>query len=102
MDWEEATGVLRGWAGRSVVAVPYLEPGISVDILRGELAVADTAHATVRVHVDGTSIAMPRATFIAAEWVPGHDGDGLSIVQGAARVDVFLADAVGDGDGLPG
>ncbi len=91
MDWGEATEVLRGWAGRRVVVVPYLTPGLSVDILRGELTVEEEpGRSAVRARVDGVGIALPKATFIEAGWVPGHDGDGLSIVQGAARVDVFL------------
>ncbi len=90
MDWTEATDVLRGWGGRRVVVIPYLTPGLSVDILRGVLEVEDAGRATVRAKVDGTTITLPRATFISASWVPGHDGDGLSVVQGAARVDVFL------------
>ncbi len=90
MDWTEATGVLRSWAGRRVVVVPYLAPGLSVDILRGELVVEQAGPNAVRVRVgEGIAIALPKATFIEAGWVPGHEGDGLSVVQGGARVDVF-------------
>ena len=93
MDWAEATDVLRGWAGRTVVVVPYLAPGLSVEILRGELTVEPAGRGAVRVRAGaGIAIALPRATFIEADWVPGREGGGLAIVQGGARVDVFVED----------
>jgi hypothetical protein len=37
-------------------------------------------------------IAFPSGTFHDAEWVPGLEERGLSIEQGATRVDVFVED----------
>ena len=37
-------------------------------------------------------ISLFRATFISAGWVTGREDQGLSIVQGGTRVDVFVED----------
>lgn len=93
MTWEEVVGVLRGWAGRDVIVVAILEPGISLAPYSGPLEVEDDAKGVIRVRAgeEGAPIAVRRATFIEAAWVPGQDERGLSLVQGGVRVDVFLA-----------
>lgn len=92
MTWDEAIGVLRGWAGRQVIVVAILEPGISLAPFTGALALDEGARGVVRVRAgdEGQPIAVRRSTFIEAGWVPGRDEDGLSLVQGGVRVDVFL------------
>ena len=92
MTWDEAVGVLRAWAGRQVIVVAILEPGISLAPYSGPLAVEDDSEGVVRVRAgdEGAPIAVRRATFIEAGWVPGQDERGLSFVQGGVRVDVFL------------
>ena len=92
MDWGEAMAVLAEWAGRDVIVVPYLGPGMSLHQLRGQLDVRQPRAGVVRLQFPDMAIALPRATFIEADWVEGREGRGLSIVQGAARVDVFLDD----------
>lgn len=91
MTWEEAVAVLRDWASREVIVVAILEPGISLAPYSGPLEVDDVQRGVVRVRAgDGAPIAVRRATFIEAGWVPGQDERGLSLVQGGVRVDVFL------------
>jgi hypothetical protein len=88
--------VLRDWAGRDVVVVPILEPGISLAPYAGALSVdGDGGVVRVRAAEDGQPIALRRSTFIAADWIAGQVERGLSIVQGGVRVDVFLDPARG-------
>ncbi len=86
--------VLRGWSGRDVMVVAFVEPGVSLRPLMGELTCEDGARRTLGATIDppGTRIAFPNATFHEASWVPGHEDRGLSVVQGATRIDVFLDD----------
>lgn len=91
---DQIADVLEGWAGRAVTVVAFVEPGVSLrpflGLLRCERA---ERHTTVAVlEPDGTRIAFPAATFHEAGWVPGREGSGLTVVQGATRVDVFLED----------
>jgi hypothetical protein len=51
---------------------------------------AHTLRATIQP--SGIRIAFPIGTFHGAGWVPGQEGRGLSVEQGATRVDVFLED----------
>lgn len=92
MTWEDVVGLLRGWAGREVIVVAILEPGISLPPYRGPLEVDDATSGVIRVRAgeEGAPIAVRRATFLEADWVPGQDERGLSLVQGGVRVDVFL------------
>ena len=95
MDYEDAMDVLRSWAGREVTVVAFVEPGFSLRPFSGELAVEDAAHGIVRGVIangggDPVRIAFPSGTFHEASWVPGREERGLSVVQGATRVDVFL------------
>jgi hypothetical protein len=94
VEWQEAIGVLVEWEGSDVVVVPFLGPGISFRPLRGTLKLEHPRKGVVRLVLPSMSIALPRATFIEADWVAGRDEQGLSVVQGGARVDVFL-----DGEG---
>jgi hypothetical protein len=82
--------VLLEWEGRPVLVVPFLGPGISFEPVRGPLALEHPRKGVVRLRFDRMGIALPKATFIQAGWVPGHEEHGLSIVQGGARVDVFV------------
>jgi hypothetical protein len=70
--------------------VPILGPGISLAPTRGELRVDDEDRRVVRAHVGELTVALPRATFLEASWVPGREERSLSVVQGAARIDVHL------------
>ena len=92
MDWGDAMAVLADWSGREVIVVPYLGPGMSLHQLRGPLDVRQPRNGVVRLQFPEMAIALPRATFIEADWVEGRRDRGLSIVQGGARVDVFLDD----------
>jgi hypothetical protein len=94
MDYEEAMEVLRGWAGRWVTVIAFVEPGVSLRPLTGFLSCEDGAHHILRAIIEphGTRIAFPIGTFHSAGWVPGQEGRGLSVEQGATRVDVFLDD----------
>ena len=97
LDYDEAMGVLVGWNGRRVLVVAFVEPGVSLMPFAGELSVEDAAagmlHATVTPDAGkAVRIAFPSGTFHDAEWVPGMEERGLSIEQGATRVDVFLDD----------
>ena len=82
--------VLLEWEGREVLVIPFLGPGISFEPVRGELKLEHPRKGVVRLRFDQMGIALPKATFIEAGWVPGHEQHGLSIVQGGARVDVFV------------
>ena len=85
--------VLLDWEGRDVIVVPFLQPGISLEPLTGTLKLEHPKKGLVRMRFAEMAIALPRATFIEAGWVPGREEEGLSVLQGATRVDVFL-----DGD----
>ncbi len=85
--------VLAEWGGRPVVVVPFIGPGIALQQLAGVLALEQPGRGVVRLRFPEMAIALPRATFIDADWVPGQEDRGLSVLQGGARVDVFL-----DGD----
>ena len=84
--------VLLEWEGRCVLVVPFLEPCISFQPLAGELRLEHPRRGVVRLRFPRMAIALPKATFIEAGWVPGREQRGLSVVQGGARVDVFLDD----------
>lgn len=93
MDYGQAMDVLRSWTGRPVLVVAFVEPGVSLRPFAGRLAVEEEP-AAVRAVVEAGAgeplrVAFPRATFHESGWVPGCDGRGLSVVQGATRVDVF-------------
>lgn len=90
--------VLLEWEGRHVVVVPFLSPGLSLEPLTGELKLEHPRKGVVRIRLPSMGIALPKATFIEAGWVPGNEEIGLSVVQGGARVDVFL-DGGGDAPG---
>ena len=92
MEWEDAVAVLEAWAGRPVVVVPYLEPGISLAPVTAPLVLDRARNGVVKLTMPGLPIALRRATFIEAGWVPGQEERGLSVVQGGIRVDVFLED----------
>jgi hypothetical protein len=92
MEWEDAIAVLDAWAGRPVVVVPYLEPGLSLAPVSAPLLLDHSRRGVVRLEMPGMPIALRRATFLEAGWVPGQEERGLSVVQGGTRVDVFLAD----------
>jgi hypothetical protein len=97
MDYAEAMDVLRSWAGREVMVVAFVEPGVSLAPFTGELSVEDGSAGIVRGVVanggpEPVRIAFPSGTFHEAFWVPGHEDRGLSVVQGATRVDVFVED----------
>lgn len=93
MEWDEAVTVLEGWEGRDVVVVPFLSPGISLEPTVAPLVLERPGRGVVRIDLPTMPIALRRATFIEAGWVPGQDERGLSVVQGGVRVDVFLDDA---------
>ncbi len=93
MTWDDAVAILRGWEGRSVVIVPFLEPGISLTPFAGPLAVSEPRAGVLRVRVEPHEepfISLFRATFLSAGWVEGREDRGLSVVQGGTRVDVFV------------
>ena len=94
VGYEEAMDVLRGWSGKWVTVVAFVEPGVSLRPLSGFLSLEDDVHHTLRATIEpkGTRIAFPLGTFHAAGWIPGQEGVGLSVEQGATRVDVFLDD----------
>ena len=85
--------VLLEWEGRQVLVIPFLGPGISLEPLPGELMLEHPRNGLVRLKLPQMSIALPKATFIEAGWVAGRERTGLSIVQGGARIDVFLEGA---------
>ncbi len=84
--------VLAEWGGRDVIVVPFIGPGMALRQLTGPLSVEQPSRGVVRLRFSEMAIALPRATFLDADWVAGQDGRGLSILQGAARIDVFLDD----------
>ena len=93
MTWDDAVEVLRGWQRRGVVVVPILEPGISLTPFAGPLALEEPKAGVLRVRIGEAAepyISLVRATFISAGWVTGREGQGLSVVQGGTRVDVFV------------
>jgi hypothetical protein len=90
MEWEDAMRVLDAWAGRAVVVVPYLEPGLSLAPVTAPLRLDLSRNGVVKLDMPGMPIALRRATFLEADWVPGQEERGLSVVQGGTRVDVFL------------
>ncbi len=97
LDYDDAMGVLVGWDGRQVLVVAFVEPGVSLRPFAGTLAIEDAASAMLHATVTPDTgppvrIAFPSGTFHDAEWVPGLEERGLSIEQGATRVDVFLDD----------
>lgn len=98
LDYDDAMAVLIGWEGRRVLVVAFMDPGVSLPPFGGTLSVADDGHGVVRAAIGRgggappVTIAFPAGTFHDAEWVPGLDGRGLSVEQGATRVDVFLDD----------
>lgn len=85
--------MLRAWEGRRVVAVPILEPGISLAPMHGVLSLEEPKDGVLRLRTASEPepyISLFRATFISAAWVAGREERGLSLVQGGTRVDVFL------------
>lgn len=97
LDYDEAMAVLIGWEGRRVLVVAFVDPGVSLRPFAGTLSVDDDGRGVVRAAIasggrDPVRIAFPSATFHDAEWVPGMEERGLSVEQGATRVDVFLED----------
>jgi hypothetical protein len=90
MEWEEAMAVLDGWNGREAVVIPYLQPGISLTPVEARLHLERQDPRAFRLAVPGLAIVLRKATFIEAGWVPGQEERGLSVVQGGARVDVFV------------
>lgn len=93
MEWADAMAVLAEWDGNDVIVVPFIGPGLARPF-RGVLQLQQPDRGVVRLRFPEMGIVLPRATFIDADWIPGQEDRGISIVQGAARVDVFL-----DGDG---
>ena len=90
MQWDDAIEVLDAWRGRTVVVVPYLEPGISLAPVVAPLRLDRPGRGVVKLAMPGMPVALRRATFLEAGWVPGQEQRGLSVVQGGTRVDVFL------------
>ena len=95
MDHAAAIRALTQWAGRRVVVVAFVAPGFSLRPMAGTLALDEDDRGVARAVVtpgtgEPTRIAFPAALFHEAGWVAGHDGRGLSVLQGATRVDVFL------------
>ena len=95
MDHAAAIGALAKWTGRPVLVVAFLAPGFSLRPMAGVLALEEDDRGVARAVVtppsgEPTSIALPEGLFHEAGWVPGHEHRGLSVVQGATRVDVFL------------
>jgi hypothetical protein len=95
MDYQQAMDVLRAWAGRTVLIVAFVDPGVSLRPFVGTLSIEDAGHGMVRGVVmpddeNPVRIAFPSGTFHEAFWVPGYEERGLTVIQGATRVDVFL------------
>lgn len=95
LDYDDAMAVLIGWDGRRVLVVAFVDPGVSLRPFAGRLSVEHDDDGVVRavIEPDGgppVRVAFPPSTFHDAEWVPGFEDVGLSIEQGATRVDVFL------------
>ena len=93
MTWEEAIAVLDGWSGRTVVVIAFLEPGLSLAPVTAPLRLEHPERGVVRLDVPGLPVALRRATFIEAGWVPGQEERGLAVTQGGTRIDVFLEGA---------
>ncbi|MFL5844837.1 MAG: hypothetical protein ACJ762_09105 [Solirubrobacteraceae bacterium] len=97
LDYDDAMAVLVGWVGRQVLVVAFVEPGVSLRPFAGTLSIEEEGHVVrAAITAPGSAqpvrIAFPSATFHDAEWVPNQEERGLSIEQGATRVDVFLDD----------
>jgi hypothetical protein len=97
LDYDDAMGVLVGWEGRRVLVVAFVDPGVSLRPFAGRLTVEDASAAMLRALIEDDDgrpvrIAFPSGTFHDAEWIPGLEERGLSIEQGATRVDLFLDD----------
>jgi hypothetical protein len=90
VDWDAAMSVLDAWSGRDAVVVSFLAPGISLAPVHAPLSVDRSERGVVRLDVPGMPVALRRATFIEADWVPGQEERGLTVVQGGVRVDVFV------------
>lgn len=95
MDHAAAIGALEKWTGRPVLVVAFVAPGFSLRPMAGVLTVERDDRGVQRAVVtpprgEPTRIAFPEGLFHEAGWVPGHENRGLSVVQGATRVDVFL------------
>jgi hypothetical protein len=106
VDYDEAMAVLIAWEAREVLVVAFVEPGVSLVPFGGRLASEDDGHGIVRAAVMPATgppvrIAFPSGTFHEAGWVPGLEQRGLSVVQGATRVDVFLEVESRRGDSNP-
>ncbi len=84
--------VLAEWSGRTVVVVPFIGPGLALRQVLGTLELEQPEPGVVRLRFPEMAIALPRATFIEAGWVAGREQAGLTVLQGGARVDVFLDD----------
>ena len=85
--------MLRGWEGHGAVVVPFLLPGISLTPFFGALTLEEPKPGVLRVRLGPEPepyISLFRATFLDAGWVAGREEQGLSIMQGGTRVDVFL------------
>lgn len=100
LDYDDAMAVLIGWEGRRVLVVAFVDPGVSLRPFAGTLRVSDDGDGVMRGEIVAAGeppvrIAFPSATFHDAVWVPGLDGRGLSLEQGATRIDVFLEDDTG-------
>ena len=97
MDYDEAMGVLCSWEERFVLVVAFVEPGVSLRPFYGILTCHTESPSMLRaaIHVGldhPVRIAFPSGTFHDAEWVPGMEDRGLSVEQGATRVDIFVED----------
>ena len=68
--------VLLEWEGRQVLVIPFLGPGISFEPVRGPLTLEHPRKGVVRLRFDQMGIALPKATFIEADWVAGHEDTG--------------------------
>ena len=96
LDYDDAMGILCSWEGRDVLVVAFVEPGVSLRPFEGILSVTDGDHGILHAEISpgpdtqSVRLAFPSGLFHDAEWVPGMEGRGLSIEQGATRVDVFL------------
>jgi hypothetical protein len=97
MDYDDAMGVLCSWEDRLVLVVAFMDPGVSLPPFYGLLSCNAESPSMIRasIHVGAAQpvrIAFPSGTFHDAEWIPDMEERGLSIEQGATRVDIFLED----------
>ena len=96
LDYEDAMDILYGWQGHDVLVVAFVEPGVSLRPFGGILTITDDDHGLLHAEISpgpdtqAVRIAFPSGLFHDAQWVPGMEERGLSIEQGATRVDVFL------------